>query len=270
MRSARPLSALGWDTDLKEYRPFLSHAELEAFFGKQSELHDLLASVLGLEDLANADKRLNAARKVREDELSNVKKRLEALRARVQPIAGQDERAQACLTALSGNTPSRWNVPGAEAAATGATVADGGALAALRGIAQLTPPARGGGRGDDRGYQVRGERASGRCRDERRAGPRACGPARRRPRALSRARGRRLSSLRQPRCADHRRGEPPPSRTGTGFGVRRSPLMTLSKRRARPRDVWWHCSRHLQSCSPPTGKCLRSMSRQLARHGRPG
>ena len=135
-----PLSALGWDKHLKEYRPFLSHAELEAFFGKQSELHDLLASVLGLEDLANADKRLNAARKVREDELSNVKKRLEALRARMQPIAGQDERAQACLTALSGNTPSRWDVPGAEAAATGAAAADGGALAALRGIAQLTPP----------------------------------------------------------------------------------------------------------------------------------
>ena len=140
MRSARPLSALGWDTDLKEYRPFLSHAELEAFFGKQSELHDLLASVLGLEDLANADKRLNAARKVREDELSNVKKRLEALRARMQPIAGQDERAQACLTALSGNTPIQVGRPGGRGRGHRCAVADGGALAALRGIAQLTPP----------------------------------------------------------------------------------------------------------------------------------
>jgi recombinational DNA repair ATPase RecF len=135
-----PLSALGWDTDLKEYRPFLSHAELEAFFGKPSELHDLLASVLGLEDLASADKRLNGARKIREDELSDVKKRLEALRARVQPLAGQDERAQACLTALSGNAPAKWDIPAAEAAAIGATVVDGGALAALRGLAQLTTP----------------------------------------------------------------------------------------------------------------------------------
>jgi recombinational DNA repair ATPase RecF len=135
-----PLSALGWDTDLKEYRPFLSHAELEAFFGRPSELYDLLASVLGLEDLINADKRLNAARKVREDDLSSVKKYLEALRARMQPMAARDERAQACLTALSGNTPGKWNIPGAVAAATGATVADGGALAALRGVAQLTPP----------------------------------------------------------------------------------------------------------------------------------
>ena len=211
-----PLSALGWDTHLKEYRPFLSHAELEAFFGKQSELHDLLASVLGLEDLANADKRLNAARKVREDELSNVKKRLEALRARMQPIAGQDERAQACLTALSGNTPARWDIPGAEAAATGA---DGGRRRRSGGIARrspVDPSQRGGGRGGDRGCPVRGERASGCCRDERRAGPRARGPARRRPRALSRARGRRLSSLRQPRCADRsvasrHRAEPGPA-----------------------------------------------------------
>ena len=135
-----PLSALGWDTDLKEYRPFLSHAELEAFFGKPSELHDLLASVLGLEELADADKRLNAARKVREDALSNVKKHLEALRAQVQPLAGEDERARACLTALSGNIPTKWDIPAAEAVAIGATEADGGALAALRDLAQLTPP----------------------------------------------------------------------------------------------------------------------------------
>jgi len=135
-----PLSALGWDTDLKEYRPFLSHTELEAFFGRPSELYDLLASVLGLEDLASADKRLNAARKVREDALLVVKKRLEALRARMQPLAARDERARDCLTALSGNVPAKWDIDAAKAAAIGATVADGGALAALRSLAQLKPP----------------------------------------------------------------------------------------------------------------------------------
>jgi len=46
------ISELGWDDALSGYRPFLSHAELEAFFGRPSELHDLLASVLGLDDLA--------------------------------------------------------------------------------------------------------------------------------------------------------------------------------------------------------------------------
>jgi recombinational DNA repair ATPase RecF len=135
-----PLSDLGWDTRLREYRPFLSHAELEAFFGRPSELHDLLASVLGLEDLASADKRLNVARKVREDAMSEVKARLNVLRTRMEPLADQDGRAHACLTALSGNTPAKWDILAAEAAVTGATAADGGALSALRALAQLTAP----------------------------------------------------------------------------------------------------------------------------------
>jgi energy-coupling factor transporter ATP-binding protein EcfA2 len=135
-----PLSALGWDTHLKEYRPFLSHTELEAFFGRPSELYDLLASVLGLDDLVSADKRLNVARKVREDALSEVKQRLDTLRARMQLLAGRDERAQDCLTAVAGNIPAKWDIAAAKAAAIGVTVVDDGALAVLRGLAQLTPP----------------------------------------------------------------------------------------------------------------------------------
>src|SRR5260221_14245506 len=45
------LNRLGWSEALAEYRPFLSHSELEAFFGSPSGLYELLASVLGLEDL---------------------------------------------------------------------------------------------------------------------------------------------------------------------------------------------------------------------------
>jgi hypothetical protein len=84
------VTALGWDADLREYRPFLSHSELEAFFGKPSDLHDLLASVLGLEDLVSADRHLNAARKAREDPLTDIKKGLGPLRARLQLLAEQD------------------------------------------------------------------------------------------------------------------------------------------------------------------------------------
>lgn len=51
------------------YRPFLSHSELEAFLNGPAHLYDLLASVLGLEDLTTAEKRLAAARKEREDRL---------------------------------------------------------------------------------------------------------------------------------------------------------------------------------------------------------
>jgi recombinational DNA repair ATPase RecF len=135
-----PLSNLGWDTDLREYRPFLSHAELEAFFGRPSELYDLLASVLGLEDLTNADRRLNGARKAREDALAVVKRRLESLLTQVRPLADRDERAQACLYALPGGTPARWDLTAAKAAATGATAVDGSALAELRALARLAPP----------------------------------------------------------------------------------------------------------------------------------
>lgn len=136
------LSELGWDADLREYRPFLSHAELEAFFGRPSELHDLLASVLGLEDLAAADKRLNTVRKEREDALSEVKGRLEGLRALLHPLAEGDERARTCLTALTGSTPAKWDVEAARAVATGEAGKSAGEseLAGLRSLAQLSPP----------------------------------------------------------------------------------------------------------------------------------
>ena len=52
------LERLGWSSALTDYRPFLSHSELEAFFGSPSGLYELLASVLGLEDLTLAAARL--------------------------------------------------------------------------------------------------------------------------------------------------------------------------------------------------------------------
>ncbi len=64
------IERLGLTTALADYRPFLSHSELEAFFGSPSGLYELLASVLGLEDLSLAAVRLAQARKVREAALS--------------------------------------------------------------------------------------------------------------------------------------------------------------------------------------------------------
>ena len=37
------LERLGWTSALTDYRPFLSHSELEAFFGSPSRLYELLA-----------------------------------------------------------------------------------------------------------------------------------------------------------------------------------------------------------------------------------
>lgn len=128
------LDGLGWGNDLKTYRPFLSHAELEAFFGTPHELHDLLASVLGLDELKNAADRLNAARKMREDELAAVRKRLDPLLTRLRAL--DDPRAAACLTALSGKS---WDIPVARETAAGGG-SPGGQLGSLRQLERLSPP----------------------------------------------------------------------------------------------------------------------------------
>jgi energy-coupling factor transporter ATP-binding protein EcfA2 len=131
------LDQLGWADALTEYRPFLSHTELEAFFGRPSELHDLLAAVLGLDDLTTASERLNAARKEREDALTKVKRQLEPLSARLRQL--DDDRARACLTALTGRS---WDLDAAKSAVVGTAAPTGGQLEMLRRLAQLgTPPA---------------------------------------------------------------------------------------------------------------------------------
>ena len=131
------IERLGWTSALTDYRPFLSHSELEAFFGVPSGLYELLASVLGLEDLTTAAVRLSQARKVREATLAEVKKRLPGLMARLE--AADDERAESCRRALAGRT---WDLAAARSAAISAPMAaEGGELDRLRRLAQLTVPA---------------------------------------------------------------------------------------------------------------------------------
>jgi energy-coupling factor transporter ATP-binding protein EcfA2 len=130
------IEELGWADELREFRPFLSHAELEAFFGRPSELHDLLSSVLGLEELTSASERLNVDRKEREDALAAIKQRLAQLTSRLREL--DDERAGVCLAALSGRS---WDIAAAQAAATGmVSETDGGQLEPLRRLAQLHQP----------------------------------------------------------------------------------------------------------------------------------
>ena len=132
----QPLSELGWTEELTAYRPFLSHSELEAFFGKPSDLYELLSSVLGLEDLTATGHRLAEARKDREGALTQAKKSLAPLLARVQSI--DDERAAKCDAALSGR---KWDLDSVEAIVTGTSqTGGGGELEWLRRAAQLTGP----------------------------------------------------------------------------------------------------------------------------------
>jgi recombinational DNA repair ATPase RecF len=130
------IERLGWTPALTDYRPFLSHNELEAFFGSPSGLYELLASVLGLEDLTLAATRLAQARRARETALAEVKKRLPGLLQRL--AAADDERAEVCRRALTGRT---WDLAAARSAARSAPVAaEDGELDRLRRLAQLTVP----------------------------------------------------------------------------------------------------------------------------------
>ena len=129
------IERLGWTAALTDYRPFLSHSELEAFFGSPSGLYELLASVLGLEDLTMAATRLAQARRTREATLNEVKKRLPALLTRLE--ATDDERARTCHRALDGRN---WDLASARSAATRSPMADdAGESGRLRRLAQLVP-----------------------------------------------------------------------------------------------------------------------------------
>jgi energy-coupling factor transporter ATP-binding protein EcfA2 len=131
------IERLGWTRALTDFRPFLSHDELEAFFGSPSGLYELLASVLGLEDLVTAAARLAQARKAREAVLAGVKKRLPDLLTRLE--ASDDERAATCRRALTGRS---WDLAAARSAATGTPMAEeAGELDLLRRLARLTVPA---------------------------------------------------------------------------------------------------------------------------------
>jgi AAA domain len=130
------LERLGWSQALTDYRPFLAHSELEAFLGTPSGLYELLASVLGLEDLTAAADRLAQARLARESALREVKKRLPDLLVLLKNAG--DERATACLNALSGRT---WDLAAARQASMSIQAAAAGSeLDRLRRLAQLTAP----------------------------------------------------------------------------------------------------------------------------------
>jgi len=130
------LDRLGWRDALVTYRPFLSHTELEAFLGKPSQLYDLLSSVLGLEDLTQADERLSRARKERESALAAIRKELPPLLDRLQLV--DDERASACRDALSGKTPDIGKAR--TIAMSGAAAPPGTELGRLRMLSQLAAP----------------------------------------------------------------------------------------------------------------------------------
>ena len=70
-QARQPLTKAGWSAQLELFRPFLSYAELGALLnGRPSEMYDAIQAILGLDQLVDAEKRLNAQRR-KLDEVSN-------------------------------------------------------------------------------------------------------------------------------------------------------------------------------------------------------
>ncbi len=99
-------SDLGWNEALSTWRPFLSYNEIGALIEDgPSRLHDTLAGVLGLELLGDAVRRLDAARKALRDDAKGTKSELSLILQELDSL--EDERATACLEALSGRN---WDI----------------------------------------------------------------------------------------------------------------------------------------------------------------
>jgi recombinational DNA repair ATPase RecF len=102
-----PVSAatLRWDVGLALYRPFLPYSELGAMIDEgPSALHDALAAVLGLDQLADAAKRCKVARLVRERAWKQAAADGGALARDLRTL--DDERAERAATELEAKSPS--------------------------------------------------------------------------------------------------------------------------------------------------------------------
>lgn len=94
------LRELGWDVAAVAFRPFLSYPELGVLAQQPSRLYDELESILGLEEVASASKRLANARLERQKRAKNTETDLDSI---LEALAGSgDPRAAACRDALAG------------------------------------------------------------------------------------------------------------------------------------------------------------------------
>src|SRR5918995_5411512 len=135
---ASTMDDLGWAGAVEMYRPFLSYSELGSMLDSgPSALYDALSAILGLEDLVVAEARLKEADKQRRKQADEAKTSLAPLLERLGEI--EDERALACLEALSGRA---WDLDTVERSVIGPeySLQDETEGAALRQLTTLEGP----------------------------------------------------------------------------------------------------------------------------------
>ena len=135
---ASTMDDLGWAGAVEMHRPFLSYSELGSMLDSgPSALYDALSAILGLEELVVAEARLKGAAKERRKQADEAKSLLAPLLERLGEI--EDERAQACVQALSAKT---WNLDTVERLVIGPeySLQEETEGAALRQLATLEGP----------------------------------------------------------------------------------------------------------------------------------
>lgn len=130
---------LGWSTALAQFRPILSYDELGGMLdGRQSELYDALASILGVEELTHAVKRLKTRHTDRKSPGATLATDRKQLQQRA--AASDDERAVRAAALLKKTAP---DVPALRALVTGADqVVDNGVVQGMRSLLALRTPDR--------------------------------------------------------------------------------------------------------------------------------
>lgn len=129
---------LGWSAALAQFRPILSYDELGGMLdGGQSKLYDALASILGVEEITSAVKRLKGRHTARKTPGQSVTADRKALQLRAS--ASDDERAVKAAALLKKTSP---DTAALRALATGGDQVDSGVLQRLRSIVALSPPER--------------------------------------------------------------------------------------------------------------------------------
>jgi len=137
-RPKSDLDSLGWTFALRTHRPFLSYNELGSLLDEgPSKLYDALSSILGLEDLVEAQAALQEARRGREKALKDAAEGRDRLLERLREV--DDERARRVSAAIEGKS---WDLGAVESVlgAAGSSAAGTAEGEVLRAIASLEPP----------------------------------------------------------------------------------------------------------------------------------
>lgn len=127
---------LGWQHAVEQFRPILSYDELGGMLdGKQSELYDALANILGVEQLSDAAKRLKSRADARKGPGTTLTSRRRSLQTTA--ASSPDERASTAATLLRKASPDTKTL---RALVTGGIDVDRGPINPLRTLAALRGP----------------------------------------------------------------------------------------------------------------------------------